>query len=175
MRTISIQYYPTRIGELILGDHEGCLCLLDYRYRKLRARVDDRIKNGLQACFRESDTQLLKTTRKQLDEYLDGTKKQFDLPLLMIGSAFQKKVWTALMAIPYGATTSYFELARSIGNEKAVRAVAGANGANAMSLVIPCHRVIGSNGELVGYGGGLAVKRKLLHLEQVSQQLSLDF
>lgn len=172
---INIQYYSTRIGELILGGYEGRLCLLDYRCRKLRKTVDDRIKKGLRSEFYESDNDLLVTTRKQLEEYLDGARKEFDLPLLMVGTSFQKKVWAALMDIPYGTIATYLELARNIGNEKAVRAVASANGANAMSLVIPCHRVIGSNGELVGYGGGLAVKKTLLHLEQVSSQLVLNF
>lgn len=175
MNPINIQYYSTRIGELILGGYEGRLCLLDYRCRKLRKTVDDRIKKGLRSEFYESDNDLLVTTRKQLEEYLDGARKEFDLPLLMVGTSFQKKVWAALMDIPYGTIATYLELARNIGNEKAVRAVASANGANAMSLVIPCHRVIGSNGELVGYGGGLAVKKTLLHLEQVSSQLVLNF
>jgi methylated-DNA-[protein]-cysteine S-methyltransferase len=100
-----------------------------------------------------------------MDEYFLGERKAFDIPLLMVGTEFQHSVWQGLIQIPYGTTASYLELSRNIGNEKAVRAVATANGANAISILIPCHRIIGSNGDLVGYAGGLATKKKLLELE----------
>lgn len=174
MNTINIQYLSTRIGELILGSYSGRLCLLDYRYRKQRELIDRRIKRGVHASFQENDDALLSSTRQQIEEYLEGRRRIFDIPLLLIGTPFQKKVWTALMEIPYGRTISYLELACAVGHEKAVRAVASANGANAMSLAIPCHRVIGRHGELVGYAGGLAAKKYLLQLEQVSPQLALD-
>ena len=83
----------------------------------------------------------------------------------MVGTVFQKNVWNSLLKIPYGTTSTYLQLAKDINNEKAVRAVAGANGANAIAVIIPCHRIIGSNGELVGYGGGLSVKKRLLKIE----------
>ncbi|HIP27800.1 MAG TPA: methylated-DNA--[protein]-cysteine S-methyltransferase, partial [Sulfurovum sp.] len=86
-------------------------------------------------------------------------------PLLMVGTDFQRSVWDGLIKIPYGTTASYLELSKNIDNEKAVRAVASANGANAISILIPCHRIIGSNGDLVGYAGGLSAKKKLLELE----------
>lgn len=165
MNQINIQYYKTKIGELILGSFEGKLCLLDFRYRKMRKTVDDRIKKGLNAIFFVHDDEILKKTREQLDEYLNGYRKEFDIPLLMVGTDFQKSVWVALMKVPYGTTTTYLQLAKNINNEKAVRAVAGANGANSIGLIIPCHRIIGSDGELVGYGGGLPVKKRLLKLE----------
>ncbi len=162
---ISIQYYKTKIGELILGSFEDQLCILDFRYRKMRNTVDNRIKKGLNTPFIEQDTDVLQQTRMQIDEYLNGDRTVFDIPLLMVGTDFQKSVWNALIKIPYGTTSTYLQLAKSIDNEKAVRAVANANGANSMSLIIPCHRIIGSNGELVGYGGGLPVKKRLLTLE----------
>lgn len=162
---ISIQYYKTKIGELILGSFEDQLCILDFRYRKMRNTVDNRIKKGLNTPFIEQDTDVLQQTRMQIDEYLNGDRTVFDIPLLMVGTDFQKSVWNALIKIPYGTTSTYLQLAKSIDNEKAVRAVANANGANSMSLIIPCHRIIGSNGELVGYGGGLPVKKRLLILE----------
>ena len=93
------------------------------------------------------------------------SRKTFDIPLLLLGSTFQKQVWNALLKIPYGTTKSYQELSKIINNEKAVRAVANANGANAIGIIIPCHRIIGSNGKLTGYAGGLDKKKKLLHLE----------
>lgn len=165
MKQINIQYFKTRIGELIAGSFDEKLCLLDFRYRKMRTAVDNRLKNGLKAEFVEQDDALLTRTKAQLDEYLNEERREFDIPLLMVGTKFQKKVWTALMRVPYGTTSSYLKLAQEIGNPKAVRAVAGANGANAIGLIIPCHRIIGSNGELVGYGGGLPVKKRLLKLE----------
>jgi len=134
----------------------------------------NRIKNGLKAEFVEQDDEILEKTRKQLDEYLNGDRKKFDIPLLMVGTDFLKSVWNALMKVPYGATSTYLQLAKDINNEKAVRAVASANGANSIALIIPCHRIIGSDGELVGYGGGLPVKKRLLKLEQDNNALSDD-
>jgi len=93
-------------------------------------------------------------------------RKEFDIPLLTIGSPFQKSVWEGLVKIPYGDTNSYAQLAKNIQNEKAVRAVANANGANAIAIMIPCHRIIGSDGSLTGFGGGIPLKKKLLELEQ---------
>jgi len=131
----------------------------------MREAVDNRIKKGLNAEYLEQDDEVLQQTRQQLDEYLSAQRKAFDIPLLTVGTDFQKSVWQALLEIPYGKTSSYLALSKHIDNEKAVRAVANANGANAISIVIPCHRIIGSNGELVGYAGGLPVKKKLLDLE----------
>ena len=103
---------------------------------------------------------------RQLDEYFKGERQAFDLPLVMAGSDFQQRVWQELLKIPYGGTISYGELAKRIGQAQAVRAVANANGANALSIFIPCHRVIGSNRSLTGYAGGLAAKQYLLAWEQ---------
>ncbi len=118
MAVIHIQYCQSRVGELILGAFNGRLCLLDFRYRKMRERVDKRIKRGLNADYVEHADPVLDLTRRQLDEYFIGDRRAFDLPLLMVGSDFQKRVWGALMQIPYGATTSYLELSRSINAEK---------------------------------------------------------
>ena len=102
---------------------------------------------------------------RQLDEYFRHERQSFDLPLFFVGTEFQKKVWQTLLTIPYGTTVSYAYLARRIGMPRAVRAVANANGANAISIFVPCHRVIGSDGSLTGYGGGLPAKKYLLELE----------
>jgi methylated-DNA-[protein]-cysteine S-methyltransferase len=166
MNQINIQFYKTKYGEFILGSFDNRLCLLDFRYRKMRNTVDNRIKKGIDAEYIESDNEILKKTRQQLQEYFNWQRKEFDIPLLTIGTDFQKSVWNALIEVPYGKTSTYLDLAKKIGNEKAVRAVASANGANSIGLIIPCHRIIGSNGELLGYGGGLPVKRRLLKLEQ---------
>lgn len=174
MKQIKIRYLPSSVGELIAGVCDGHLCLLDYRYRKMRERVDRRICHSLNAEYVEGDDPVIDLARNQLDEYLAGRRQQFDLPLLMAGSDFQKEIWRALLEIPYGTTLSYLQLARKLGREAAIHAVAAANGANAISIVVPCHRIIGSSGELVGYAGGLTVKRKLLQIEQAADQLSFD-
>ncbi len=110
----------------------------------------------------------------QLDSYFAGHLRSFDLPLNPQGTAFQRKVWAALAEIPYGETISYLELAHRIGNPSSVRAVGLANGKNPLPIVVPCHRVVGSNGKLVGYAGGLPIKRALLALEgAISPQLNL--
>jgi methylated-DNA-[protein]-cysteine S-methyltransferase len=166
MNQINIQYHKTKIGELILGSFDYRLCLLDFRYRKMRATVDNRVKIGLKADFLEQNDATLIKAKEQLDEYLAGNRKEFDIPLLMIGTYFQKSVWNELIKIPYGTTSTYLQLAKNINNTEAVRAVANANGANAIALAIPCHRIICSNGDLGGYGGGLTAKKHLLNLEQ---------
>jgi methylated-DNA-[protein]-cysteine S-methyltransferase len=165
MASINIYYYKTKIGELILGSYKQQLCILDFRYRKMRKTVDNRIKKGLNASFIEQDDRVLEQTRKELDEYLNREREVFEVPLLMVGTDFQKEVWSALIKVPYGTTSTYLQLAKDINNKEAVRAVANANGANSIAVIIPCHRIIGSNGELVGYGGGLATKKRLLKLE----------
>ena len=172
MNEISIQHFPTPVGEIILGSFEGKLCMGDWRYRKMRSSIDKRLQKGLKAEFVEEDTPVLQETRKQMNEYFNGERKTFDVPLLMVGTAFQKSVWQGLIDIPFGTISSYLELSKRIGNEQAVRAVASANGANAISILIPCHRIIGSDGSLVGYAGGLPAKKKLLMLEQDSCRLN---
>lgn len=171
MNNIHIQYIHTIIGDLILGTYENKLCLLNYTQKKTRNTVDQRVKKGLNADFIECENDLLLETKKQLDQYLHEGRKSLDVEFLMIGTDFQKSVWRALLEVPYGATASYLELAQKIGNKKAVRAVANANGANAMSVLIPCHRIIGSTGKLVGYGGGLSAKEKLLNIEKKHKSL----
>ena len=109
----------------------------------------------------------------QLAEYFEGRRRAFDLPLAPSGTDFQRRVWRALAAIPYGTTISYGELARRVGNPRAARAVGLANGANPLPIVVPCHRVIGANGSLTGFGGGLPIKRALLALE-TRQSFALD-
>lgn len=163
---IHIQYYKTKYAHFILGAFENTLCLLDFRYRKMRTTVDNRLTRELGAKFIEQDDEVLQKTRKQLDEYFDCKRKEFTIPIRMVGTDFQKNVWHALMKVPYGTTLSYLQLAKTIHKKQAVRAVANANGANALALIIPCHRIIGNNGELTGYGGGLVLKKRLLALEQ---------
>lgn len=175
---LTIQYYPSAYGEFILGAYQEQLVLCDWRYRKMRREIDERIQGGLQTSYVEVDhefackieTPVIRDTIRQLDEYFNGKRKAFELPLLFVGTDFQKLVWKELLKIPFGETKSYLELSRALGNENAIRAVAAANGANALSIVVPCHRIIGSKGELTGYAGGIATKRKLLKLESAGKE-----
>jgi len=165
MHAINIQHYNSPVGEILLGSYKGKLCLADWQYRRMRSTIDKRIQKGLKAEYVEESSSVIDETIEQLQAYFTCERKMFDIPLLMVGTDFQKSVWDGLIKIPYGTTASYLELSRNIGNEKAVRAVASANGANAISILIPCHRIIGSTGDLVGYAGGLPAKKKLLELE----------
>lgn len=116
------------------------------------------------------ETEILLSAKKQLEEYFAAIRKNFDLPLKPKGTPFQLLVWEQLKQIPYGETRSYGEIAKAIGNPKASRAVGGANNKNPIGIIVPCHRVIGANGKLVGYAGGLDVKEKLLMLEKATVQ-----
>jgi len=150
------------VGPLLLaGDTDGLRLVMFEKGKKTAAPKPEW----------KRDTKLFAEAIRQLRAYFDGKLKEFDLPLALEGTEFQLLVWNSLRTIPYGETISYAELARRIGNPKAVRAVGLANGSNPIPIIIPCHRVIGSDGSLTGFGGGLPVKKKLLALE--SQQLSL--
>jgi methylated-DNA-[protein]-cysteine S-methyltransferase len=167
MEKILIKNYKTPVGELVLGSYQDKLCVCDWKYRKMRQAVDDRIKNGLNAEFENGESKVLDNAIHQLDQYFERKRKKFDIPFLLVGTPFQKSVWASLQEIPFGKTTSYLGLSQILGNPDAIRAVASANGANALSILIPCHRIIGSDGSLVGYAGGLDAKKKLLMLEGV--------
>ena len=124
---------------------------------------------SIQLCEKAESDNMSALTEKaiiQLKEYFSGTRKSFDLPLELNGTNFQKKVWNALLDIPYGETRSYKDIAEQIGNPKAVRAVGGANHKNKLMIIVPCHRVIGANGSLTGYAGGVKAKARLIELEK---------
>lgn len=133
--------------------------------RKHPERVCRRLTASLGEEFQQGSSDVLRQAAAQLDEYFDGKRKAFSVPLLLVGTDFQKAVWQELQNIPYGAAITYAEEARRIGRPEAVRAVANANGANALSIFVPCHRVIGANGMLGGYAGGADAKRWLLEME----------
>lgn len=163
---IRLQTYASPCGELLLGSYADKLCLCDWRAGARHARVMARVQRYLQASFTEGPSELSRLAAQELDEFFAKRRQVFDLPLLFAGTDFQQKVWRNLLKIPYGQTLSYRQTANLLGMPEAVRAIANANGANALSIIVPCHRVIGHNGSLTGYGGGLAAKRFLLELEQ---------
>ena len=150
---------PSPVGPLLLARHEKALCALQFAAgpRPAEPRSD---------WVHADDT--FDDLIRQLREYFEGARRTFDIALAPQGTAFQQNVWTELCRIPYGETISYAELANRVGNPRAVRAVGLANGANPIAIVIPCHRVIGANGTLTGYGGGLGTKRHLLDLERTA-------
>lgn len=170
-QTIQIQYYPTCCGEIIIGAYNEQICLCDWKCRKNRDTIDRRIQKGLNAGYKVKTSPIIRQAITQLDEYFNKQRTTFDLPLLTVGTDFQKKIWNLLMDIPYGTIESYMALSQRFGNPKAIRAVSSANGANALSILIPCHRVIGSKGQLVGYAGGVEAKQMLLNLESTTPKL----
>ncbi len=164
-KKIITRKYESPCGTLMLGSFGDKLCLCDWQVEKHRNYVENRLCRILDAEFEEGTSAVIDNAILQLEEYFNDKRQEFDIPLLFVGTDFQKKVWNRLLSIPFGKTISYGEMARQIGKPKAVRAVANANGANSMSIFAPCHRVIGSDHTLTGYGGGLAVKEYLLKLE----------
>lgn len=165
---VRIKRYESPCGVLLLGSFGDRLCLCDWQVDKNRNRVYRRLEKMLQARFEDGSSGIIEEAEKQLDEFFAKERRSFNVPLLLVGSDFQNLVWRELQEIPFGVTVSYGEVARRIGRPKSVRAVANANGANSISVFIPCHRVIGADRSLTGYGGGLEVKRMLLQLEDVS-------
>ena len=154
---IRYQYIDSPIGPLLLAaDDEGLHLIEFHTPRHPMSRLSHWI---------EGDNAILKATRRQLDEYFSGSRKDFDLPLAPQGTPFQKEVWHRLATIPYGQTISYAQLAQRVGKPTAMRAVGAANGRNPLPIVLPCHRVIGADGSLTGFGGGLPTKLFLLQLE----------
>lgn len=145
------QTVPFPVGSVTMIEEGGQIIYIGFGSER-----DDAIKK---------ETPVLTEALRQLTDYFDGELKAFDLPLKLVGTPFQMKTWAALQTIPYGETRSYGEIARQIGNAKASRAVGMANHNNPVSIVVPCHRVIGADGSLTGYGGGLPIKRQLLEME----------
>jgi len=167
MSNIICKTYQSPVGSLNIGVFNDQLCLCDWTYRKMRSSIDKRVQSFFEATFESGDHDLIAETIHQLSEYFEGKRQTFNLPLLFSGTEFQQSVWTDLTQIPYGETMSYGSLSRKRNNPKSIRAVAAANGANAISIIVPCHRIIGSDGALTGYAGGLPAKEKLLKLEGV--------
>lgn len=156
----------TNLGPMFAGSTEKGVCLLEFWDRRMIETQFRRLKEKLNAEFVKGNNQLLEELANQIEQYFDGKRKKFDVPLDLKGSDFQLKTWRALMEIPYGETRSYQEQAETVGDPKAVRAVARANGDNRLAIIIPCHRVIAKDGSLAGYGGGLWRKHHLLNLEK---------
>jgi len=149
-----ISFRETSIGRIGIEEKEGCIVSVYFE--------TDAVPHGLEM----GETPLIRNAFEQLEDYLTGRLTEFSLPLRPEGTPFMKNVWMKLCDVPYGHTASYKDIATAVGNPRAVRAVGMANNRNPIPIFIPCHRIIGSNGKLVGYGGGLELKQKLLDLER---------
>lgn len=163
--TIHVTRTSTPLGPMVVAATDEAICLLEFADRPMLETQLRRVTRRLDAVPVPGETAATTTLARELDAYFAGRLKRFEVPLLTCGTPFQEAVWSELRTIPYGTTRSYGEQARRIGRPTAVRAVARANGDNRLAVVIPCHRVIGADGRLTGYGGGLWRKRRLLELE----------
>lgn len=177
---VHLSRVETPLGPMLLGATDSGVCLLEFTDRRMLETQLQRIARRLNCAFVPGSNAAADQARTELEEYFARQRTQFDVPLDARGTDFQERVWTALREIPFGETRSYGDQARMIGSPSAVRAVARANGDNRIAIIIPCHRVIGSNGTLTGYGGGIWRKRWLLHHEKASfvdeeRQLNIEF
>lgn len=173
--TLKVKIFTTSfdspLGTVYLGSTNKGLCLLEFDDEK---RIDGHFKQFnkyWEFDLKEKETKITTKAKLQLDEYFAGKRTAFQLPLDLVGTDFQINVWNELFKIPFGVTRSYKEQALAIGNLKAIRAVATANGENRISIIVPCHRIIGSDGSLTGYGGGIWRKQQLLELESTQTKL----
>jgi methylated-DNA-[protein]-cysteine S-methyltransferase len=162
MNPVYYSWFESPVGKLLLAGSGTALKLVSFDSGKRRRSVE---------AEWQVDSSRFAEVVTQLQSYFAGERRKFDLPLVLEGTDFQKRVWSALQEIPYGETISYKELAQTVGSPKAVRAVGAANGANPIPIIIPCHRVIGNDGRLTGFGGGLPLKKRLLQLESRQRKL----
>ena len=171
---IIITKIETPLEEMVAGATEEGICLLEFSDRRMLPTEYKDLTRLLKTTLEDGENRHLKILKKQLKEYFDGIRKEFSIPLVTPGSEFQKTVWKELQNIPFGSTRSYQEQAIALNRPDSVRAVANANGMNRISIVIPCHRVIGSDGSLTGYGGGLKRKKWLLDHEKKFSGKAID-
>lgn len=165
-KIIDLKRIETPVGTMYAAAIEEGICMLEFTDRKMLETEFKDLAKALNGTIVLGENPHFQTLEKELSEYFTGERTRFSVPLSPVGTAFQKSVWKALMEIPYGETWTYRKQSEFLGDAKKVRAVANANGMNKISIIIPCHRVIGSNGTLTGYGGGIWRKQKLLELEK---------
>lgn len=165
MAQIHIHFFKHQYAEFIIGSYKSKICICDFRYRKKRNVIDKRIQASLNTTFVEKSDALIEQTKSQLTQYFMGERQQFNIPIQMVGNHFQQSVWHALAKIPYGEVSTYSNLAEQLSTTYSIENVAKANGENALAIIVPCHRIIDPMGSIIGYGGGLELKKRLLELE----------
>ncbi|MFL6619043.1 MAG: methylated-DNA--[protein]-cysteine S-methyltransferase [Povalibacter sp.] len=170
---VKVDWIETPVGPLLAGATRSAVVLLEFSERDILQQQLAAIRERFKTSIQPGRNVWLDALHVQLEEYFAARRRQFDLPLEYPGTPFQQRVWSTLLTIPYGATWSYLDMARSLGDPKATRAVGTANGMNRIAIVIPCHRVINANGKLGGYGGGLWRKQILLDLERGQRPLGI--
>jgi len=163
---VCVSRITTPLGPMLVGATDDALCLLEFVDRRMLPAQIKRIRSRLRAVFVPDTNTIVRGVEQEVAAYFAGSLRAFDSPLEPCGTDFQVSVWESLGQIPYGETRSYADVARSVGRPAAVRAVGSANGMNAIAVIVPCHRVVGADGKLVGYGGGLWRKQRLLDLER---------
>jgi AraC family transcriptional regulator of adaptative response/methylated-DNA-[protein]-cysteine methyltransferase len=173
-KIVDLKRIETPIGTMYAAAVQEGLCMLEFGDRKTLESTLTNLAQSLKAKVVQGDSQHFSLLEKELSEYFAGSRIRFSVPLFPVGTEFQKSVWQVLQQIPYGETWNYRKQAEVLGDVKKVRAVANANGLNRISIIIPCHRVIGSNGTLTGYGGGIWRKQKLLELERSVLRQQVD-
>ena len=174
IKMIKTAKIETPLGEMTAAAAADGICLLEFSEGRVLTSDYEELAKLLNTTVKRGSNKHLRTLRKQLKEYFKGKRKEFSLPLVTPGTEFQKEAWNVLMKIPYGSTISYLKQAEAMKNPEAVRAVAQANSSNRIGIVIPCHRVIGSDGSLVGYGGGLKRKKWLIDHEKKYSGKAVD-
>lgn len=165
MNKLIISEYSSPCGTLVLGSYNGALCMCDWDIEPRHSEIVNKICQILHTETEECVDSVISQAKAELDEYFNGERKAFTVKLLPVGTEFQKKVWQALSEIDYGSVISYKQLSEKLLAPSSVRAVANAVGANPISIFLPCHRVVGSNGSLTGYAGGIEAKKYLLEKE----------
>ena len=162
---VQLAWIETPLGPMVAGSVDEKICLLEFTDRRMLEAQFRKLRGHLRLPMIPGDSAALRKLRTEIAEYFEGKRTEFTLPLAYRGSEFEETVWNQLLQIPAGETRSYQDIARALGNPKGSRAVGRANGMNRIAILIPCHRVVGKDGGLVGYGGGLAKKRWLLDHE----------
>ena len=165
-RIINVTHMEMDLGEMIVAATDKGICMFEFTDYKLLELEKKQLSAAFNAPLVQGESPHFETLKEQMRQYFEGKRKEFDIPLDLVGTDFQKRVWLSLLQIPYGRTTTYARQAALLGKPSAVRAVANANGRNKVSIILPCHRVIGTNGTLTGYGGGIRRKKMLLELER---------
>lgn len=168
--TVRLNRIPTPLGPMVAGATDDALVLLEFADRRMLETQVRRLGDRTAAAFLPGTNGVIRQLAEELERYFRGELRAFSVPLSLPGTDFQRRVWERLAAIPYGTTVSYAAIARELGSPAAVRAVARATGDNRVAILVPCHRVVGSDGRLTGYGGGLWRKRRLLELEEASPE-----
>ena len=172
-RVVNITHVETGLGLMIAGATDKGICMFEFADYKLIDLELRQLSEAFDAPLVQGDNPHFAVLREQLEQYFKGERREFDIPLDLAGTEFQKQVWLGLRQIPYGCTTTYAEQAERLGRASSVRAVANTNGKNKISIILPCHRVIGADGTLTGYGGGIWRKKKLLEMERGVKTLDL--